>query len=360
MAGLVSSIRLARAGVAVTLFERKAYPFHKVCGEYISNEVLPFLESLQIDVSCLQPSQIRHFSLSSPAGKYLTLPLDLGGFGISRYALDFYLARLARAAGVSIIEKTQVQEVSFRDDQFILQLANGEQTAADLVLGSYGKRSHLDRQLNRPFFAQSSPYIGVKYHVKTNMARDLISLHNFQDGYAGISAIEEDKFCFCYLTTRANLKATGSIPAMEKQVLSQNPYLKKIFNEAEFMWPQPEVINEISFAPKTCVENHVLLCGDAAGMITPLCGNGMAMAIHSAKIMTDEIFRYIDGTYNRTDLEKAYTKKWQQQFSRRLWVGRTVQRLFGRPLLTEMVVTTLKQVPAGVRFLMKQTHGKPF
>jgi len=360
LAGLVCSIRLARAGVAVTLYEKKAYPFHKVCGEYISNEVLPFLESLQIDVNSLQPAQIRQFLLSSPGGQTLTAPLDLGGFGISRYALDFYLAQRARAAGVSLAEQTSVQEVTFLQDTFILHLANGEQTNADLVLGSYGKRSHLDRQLNRAFFTQRSPYIGVKYHVKTAMARDLISLHNFKDGYAGISAIEEDKFCFCYLTTRANLKTAGSIPAMEKQVLAQNPHLKKILNEAEFLWPQPEVINEISFAPKTCVENHVLLCGDAAGMITPLCGNGMAMAIHSAKILTDEIFRYLNHSCSRADLENAYVRKWHQHFSRRLWVGRTVQKLFGRPMLTEMVLTTFKQVPAGVHFLMKQTHGNSF
>jgi len=356
----VSSIGLAQAGLSVTLYEKKAYPFHKVCGEYVSNEVLPFLESLQVDIASLRPARIQQFSLSSPAGQTLTVPLDLGGFGISRYALDAYLAQMARAAGVTIIEKTQVQEVVFAEDKFMLQLANGARAEADLVLGSYGKRSHLDRKLNRAFFTQSSPYIGVKYHVKTDMACDLIALHNFKDGYAGISAIEADKFCFCYLTTRANLKAAGSIPAMEKQVLSQNPFLRKIFNEAEFLWPQPEVINEISFAPKTCVENHVLLCGDAAGMITPLCGNGMAMAIHSAKILTDEIRRYINNSYTRTELEMAYAQKWQQLFSRRLWVGRTVQKLFGRPFLTEMVLTTLKQVPAGVRFLMKQTHGKSF
>ena len=34
------------------------------------------------------------------------------------------------------------------------------------------------------------------------------------------------------------------------------------------------------------------MAGDAAGMITPLCGNGMAMAIHSAKILTDLIIEH--------------------------------------------------------------------
>jgi flavin-dependent dehydrogenase len=353
-------LALAKQGVPVTLFERKRYPFHKVCGEYISNEVLPFLDTLEVDVAALHPSRITDFLLSSPAGNTLTAPLDLGGFGVSRYTLDHYLATLAHQAGVEIREQTPVQEVQFRADSFTLKLADGETLPADLVIGSYGKRSHLDRYLQRRFFAQSSPYLGVKYHVRFQQPRNLIALHNFKDGYAGISAIEADKYCFCYLTTRANLKKAGSIAALEATVLAQNPFLKKIFREAEFLYPQPEVINEISFAPKTCVENHLLLGGDAAGLITPLCGNGMAMAIQAGKIVSTQIMSYLAGTYTRKQLEKQYARQWQQAFGRRLEVGRLVQRLFGQPILTEMVVHTFKRFPAGVRFLMRQTHGQPF
>ena len=357
---MISAIALARAGLSVTLFERKTYPFHKVCGEYISNEVLPYLQSLDIAVESLKPAHIRHFLLSAPSGNTLTCPLDLGGFGLSRYTLDNYLAQLARQAGVTIREKTAVQEIKYTPDQFRIKLADGEELSSDLTIGSFGKRSNLDRYLHRRFFTQSSPYIGVKYHLRFNQPQDLICLHNFKDGYAGISAIEDGKYCFCYLTTRANLKASGSIPNLEKKILSQNPHLKKIFKEAEFLYLQPEVINEISFAAKTCVEDHVLFCGDAAGLITPLCGNGMAMAIHAAKIASTSILEYTSGHINRDELEKKYTRLWQQQFNRRLQAGRLVQRLFGRPILTEMVLHTLKRFPAGVRFLMAQTHGQPF
>jgi len=360
LAGLISAIALAKAGVAVTLFERKGYPFHKVCGEYISNEVLPYLQHLNIDVESLGPAHIQNFLLSSPVGNTLTCPLDLGGFGLSRFILDNYLAQVARQVGVTIREKTPVQEVKFKQDQFNLKLADGEEFISDLVVGSYGKRTNLDRSLHRRFFTQSSPYIGVKYHVRTNLPRDLICLHNFKDGYAGISAIEEDKYCFCYLTTRANLKFSGNISRMEVEILAQNPYLKNIFKEAEFLYPQPEVINEISFASKTCVEDHILFCGDAAGLITPLCGNGMAMAIHAAKIASTSILDYVAGRTTREQLEKTYTRQWQKQFNRRLQTGRLVQRLFGQPVLTEMVLHTFKRFPAGVRFLMAQTHGQPF
>ncbi|MDB5263651.1 MAG: FAD-dependent oxidoreductase [Adhaeribacter sp.] len=356
----MSALALARAGVPVTLFERKKYPFHKVCGEYISNEVRPFLENLGVDVESLGPAHINNFLLSAPSGNTITSPLDLGGFGVSRYTLDNYLASLARQAGATIREQTPVQELRYQGDNFLLTLANGEAHQTDFILGSYGKRSNLDRHLQRRFFRQSSPYIGIKYHLRTDLPKDLICLHNFKDGYAGISAIEEDKYCFCYLTTRANLKASGSIAQMETNILSQNPYLAKIFREAEFLYAQPEVINEISFASKTCVENHVLFCGDAAGLITPLCGNGMAMAMHAAKIASSCILNYLSGQNNRDELEKTYTRQWQQAFSQRLQTGRLVQQLFGRPVLTEMVLHTLKRFPAGLRFLMKQTHGQPF
>ena len=48
LAGLTLSIQCANAGYNTILFEKETYPFHKVCGEYISNESLPFLEKIEI------------------------------------------------------------------------------------------------------------------------------------------------------------------------------------------------------------------------------------------------------------------------------------------------------------------------
>ncbi|MCX2741249.1 NAD(P)/FAD-dependent oxidoreductase [Pontibacter anaerobius] len=360
LAGLVSALGLARAGLEVALVEKKAYPFHRVCGEYISNEALPYLRRLGVQISTLSPARISRFMLTSPTGKTLQAKLDLGGFGLSRFTLDNYLYELAQQQGVSVMQQQAVQEVSFADDEFTAQLANGKSIKARVAIGAFGKRSNLDRQLQRSFFRARSPYLGAKYHVKYNFPRDLIALHNFADGYAGTSAIEDGKYCFCYLTTRDNLKKHGSIPAMEQAILYRNPHLRQIFEEAEFLYPQPEVINEISFATKTCVENHMLMCGDAAGMITPLCGNGMAMAIHGAKIVTDQVLLYFAGDRSRQELEQHYTLAWKKQFAGRLRLGRTVQQLFGGPLLSEAAVGLLKLAPPAVQLIMRQTHGRPF
>ncbi len=360
LAGLVSALALAKAGHSVVLIEKKVYPFHKVCGEYVSNEVLPYLRSLGADPAPLQPAAISRFMLTSPTGNTLQTALDLGGFGISRYALDNYLYELAQQQGARFILQQSVLGVSFADDAFALQLSGGETIAAKVVLGAYGKRANLDRQLNRPFFQARSPYIGVKYHLRYDVPRDLIALHNFKDGYAGISAIEDARYCFCYLTTRQNLKAYGSILRMEQAILYRNPHLRRIFEQAEFLYDHPEVINEISFAAKSSLENHILLCGDAAGMITPLCGNGMAMAIHGSKIATDHIVNYFASGCNRQQLEQKYSSAWAQQFQSRLRVGRAVQQLFGNPVMSEAAVGALKLLPPVVRLIMRQTHGQPF
>ncbi|GHA66635.1 NAD(P)/FAD-dependent oxidoreductase [Pontibacter akesuensis] len=360
LAGLVSALGLARAGLQVKLVEKKAYPFHKVCGEYVSNEVLPYLCQLGVSVSSLGPARINRFLLTSPTGKELEAKLDLGGFGLSRFTLDNYLYQLAEQAGVRFILQKTVREVSFENDIFTAQLSGGQTVQARVAIGAYGKRSNLDRQLNRRFFQNRSPYIGVKYHVKYDFPRDLIALHNFKDGYAGTSAIEGDCYCLCYLTTRDNLKKHGTIPAMEQAVLYRNPHLRHIFETGEFMYEQPEVINEVSFATKTCVEDHILMGGDSAGMITPLCGNGMAIAIHSAKLLTEQVLYYFSEGQNRQALEAGYTRAWKKQFESRLRVGRTVQNLFGSPVVSEVAVGALKHIPAAVKLIMRRTHGQPF
>lgn len=363
LAGLAAALDLAGRGYRVVVVERKQYPFHKVCGEYVSNEVLPYLRRLQADPAALAPAAISRFLLSSPGGRLLTASLDLGGFGVSRYVLDQFLYHLAVARGVTFELKNTVTEVAFDPaaDQHCVTLADGRQLTARVVLGTYGKRASLDRQLQRAFFTQRSPYLGVKYHLRLpGFPRDVIALHNFADGYAGISAIEDDKLCFCYLTTRQQLKRHGTIPAMEQAVLARNPRLREILAAAEVLYPQPEVINEISFAPKQPVEQHVLMCGDAAGLIAPLCGNGMAMALHGAALAAAAAHDFLRANTSRAAMEAAYAREWHAQFGARLWVGRAVQRLFGGPVLSEVVVGGLRHWPGAVQALMRRTHGQEF
>ena len=364
LAGLSLSIQLARAGYRVALYEKENYPFHRVCGEYISMESWPFLKELGIPLDDMDLPRIEKLEVTGTDGRIIEHPLPLGGFGISRYKLDLMLSEIAAASGVKVCCNTKVTDVRYANEQHIVE-SNGKQTVATAAAGSFGKRSNLDIKWKRPF-TQEKPtalnnFIGVKYHVKTTFPKDKISLHNFSDGYCGISAIEDNKCCLCYLTTAENLRRSRhSIPAMEKEILSVNPHLEEIFKNADFMLKEPVTISQISFERKSLLHDHMLLTGDAAGMITPLCGNGMSMALHGSKILAGLLTSFLKGQISRTEMEKLYEKEWGSRFSGRLRTGRMIQSMFGKPWVTNGFLSALKPFPGLLTQLVRQTHGKPF
>ncbi len=364
LAGLCLSIQLADAGYSVVLFEKEEYPFHKVCGEYISLESWGFLERLGVPLSSWQLPIIKQFQVSDVKGNLYGFHLPLGGFGVSRFKLDEALYNISLQKGVVINTATKVTDVQFLNDVFLIQSAAGDCTAT-VAAGSFGKRSNLDVKWNRNFVQQKANklnnYIGIKYHIRFPHPVDAIALHNFYNGYCGISKIEADRYCLCYLTTAENLKQSGnSIKQMEAEILSQNPILKTIFSSAEFLYQEPLAISQISFDKKQQVENNILMLGDAAGMITPLCGNGMSMAMHGSKLAYEAIHLFLQNNISRGQMEKQYTINWKKQFSKRLWMGRNVQRLFGGNTTTALFFKTMKALPALAKAVIKSTHGKPF
>ena len=364
LAGLSLSILLGRAGYKIVVFEKEKYPFHRVCGEYISLESRKFIESLGCKLTQLDLPIIKKLIVSAPNGDFLKAKLDPGGFGISRFFIDNELKKIAVKDGIILLEQTKVTDVVFNDNSFTVTY-NGGTISAPVVLGSFGKRSNLDVKWARDFIKQKpgklNNYIGVKYHIKTSFPFDTIALHNFKNGYCGISKVEGYRYCLCYLTTAQNLRDNNnSIKKMELNILYKNPFLKKLFSESEFLFPEPVTISQISFDKKLQVVNHVLMAGDAAGMITPLCGNGMSMALHSAKIVFESIHSFLNGKITRTEMEDQYTRQWKRNFERRLHTGRMIQKLFGKEFITNRFIGMIKYFPFLINRMVKATHGDEF
>jgi flavin-dependent dehydrogenase len=370
LAGLSATIVLAKKGYSVILFEKEEYPFHKVCGEYISLESWNFLQELGIPLDELQLPSITHFQLSATNGKTFTTKLPLGGFGISRYTLDNSLAHLAKKAGCTLLEKAKVENIIPKENSFEIlfqtkAIAAQQQVKAKVCCAAYGKRSNIDLKWKRSFLQTHNPklnnHVAVKYHVKNNWPENLIGLHNFSGGYCGISKIEDDKYCLCYLTNSSNLKKnSNSIIKLQENVLYKNPQLKKIFTSSQVVQDFPITISQISFSEKTQVEHGILMLGDSAGMITPLCGNGMSMALHSGKIASESINQFLQGQVTRSGMEEKYQLTWKKNFNERMKTGRFLQHFFGVNILSNLFVKTLKMFPGMAAGFIKKTHGRPF
>lgn len=366
LAGLTLAARLAETGHAVVVLEKETYPFHKVCGEYISRESADFLTRLGVPLAALDLPDIRRLTVTAPDGAALHRPLGLGGIGVSRFFLDQYLAKLVRARGGDVREGVRVADVAFDPgaDCFALATSAGP-VRARVVAGAWGRRANLDVKLARPHLANRADaarnYVAVKHHLRLpDFPPDLIELHNFADGYAGLSRVEDGRTCMAYLTTAEQLRRAGSVAALEATVLRQNPALAARLAPAEELIRPPLAISHVTFSRKAPVEQHVLLLGDAAGTIAPLCGNGMSMGMHAAHVLAGLLADYFGGTLSRPALEAAYTRAWDARFGFRILAGRTIQRFFGSPALTASVVRGLRAVPWAADGLIRLTHGRPF
>src|ERR1700744_4314165 len=147
---------------------------------------------------------------------------------------------------------------------------------------------------------------------------------------------------------------------MERQILMKNPYLRDIFTNARFLYDEPLTISQVSFSQKEQVQDHVLLLGDAAGLITPLCGNGMSMAFHASKIAYQAVNDLLQNRISRLHMENIYQHNWHQQFAKRLKMGRFLQRRFGRESATTFFLQTIKALPFLQKPIIGASTGNPF
>lgn len=359
LAGLTAAIHLSKLGLKVVLVEKNEYPKHKVCGEYISNEIIPYFNWLSLEISELNPTSITKLHFSTSKGKSICCDLPLGGFGISRFALDFFLYKKALKNGCIVI-KDNVESITFKNDIFTITTSNNRVLNSGFVLGAFGKKSNIDLKLNRNFCQIKSHWLAVKAHYSGDFPNDLVGLHNFEGGYCGVSKVENDAINICYLASYETFKNYKNIEEYQNQVVARNPHLEFIFKKSKLIFEKPLTIGQISFEKKETVKDHVLMIGDSAGLIHPLCGNGMAMAIHSAQIVSQLIIKCYNGEIkSRNELEEKYIKEWNLNFKVRLRMGRYLSFLLQKKTISAVLMKILIKFPSLMVFIIKKTHGKP-
>jgi flavin-dependent dehydrogenase len=358
LAGLTAAIHLSKIGLKVILIEKNEYPKHKVCGEYISNEILPYFSWLSLNISELNPAQISKLDFSTSDGKMIQCNLPLGGFGVSRFALDDFLYKKAIQNGCEII-KDIVDTIVFENDIFTISTSDNRTITANIVIGAFGKRSTIDQKLKRNFVFKKSNWLAVKAHYSISFPDDLVGLHNFDGGYCGVSKVENNAVNICYLTNYTSFKKYKNIEDFQNQVVTKNPHLKFIFDTSKILFEAPLTISQVSFDKKNAIDNHILMIGDTAGLIHPLCGNGMAMAIHSAKIVSELIEKVYSSEINsRGELEKKYIKKWNLNFKKRVRMGRFLAFILQKQKISTFLMKIMIKFPKLLPIIIKKTHGK--
>lgn len=350
VAGSCLAILLADAGLRVAVLEKEEYPKHKVCGEFVSLESYDFFKELGLPLDNWNLPHIHKLRLTSQKGAELNATLKMGGFGISRHKLDYELAKQMIRSGVHFFPSTKVFQVTDNE----VNTSNGVYTA-DLLIGAHGK--YAPAYLPSPKQKQKNNYIGVKYHITGDFAEDLISLHSFDGGYCGMSNIEDEKYCLCYLVSADKLKDNHhDINELDENVLFKNKILASIFQEADFVWEKPLVISNVKFSKQSVSNNNMLFVGDAAGSISPLSGNGMSIAARSALILSQLISKNLPKKHQI----KNYNQIWDKNFGKRVNQARFLNTIMLNPTSHHAVLHLLNGIKPLRNKVINDMQGERF
>ena len=281
-AGASAACRLAQAGRRVTLLERETGPAHKVCGEFISGEALADLTELGVDVSTLGAAPIGAMRLVH-RGRVAESRLPFSAAGLSRWALDEALLGRAAAYGAEVNRGVRVRQAA-RPGR--VETSAGTLDAPILLLAT-GK--HDLRGLPRRLHSPPEDLIGFKLHLHLRPAQmALLAGHVevvlFRGGYAGLQMVEHGVANLCLLVDRGRYESDW--PTLLAALEREESHLARRLEGARQAWDRPLTIFRVpyGFLHAAADEPGLFRLGDQAAVIPSFCGDGMAIALHSAKL----------------------------------------------------------------------------
>jgi menaquinone-9 beta-reductase len=361
LAGCSTAIQLAQQGYQVLLLEQQRYPTHKLCGEFLSIEVISIFERLGIldAVRSAGAVPICHASVTTCTGQSFRSDLPGTALGLSRYQLDLILMQRAEAVGATCKDGTAVTAISGNLQQGFTVTTRQDTFTARMVIGAYGKRSSLDRSLTRPFVQRPSPFIAFKAHYTGLELPSVVELHAFPGGYCGLSQVEAGRVNVCWIGHDQKMQAAAGT-GERNSVLSQNPVLAERLASMECISSASQALSQITFELKGKFDQDVWMIGDTAGMIAPLCGDGMAMALRSAELAVPMASAFLQGTLEIEMLKRQYSNTWNSEFRTRLQLGRLMHYGFIYPVIAQVGVQLCHQIPALGNALIRATRGASY
>jgi flavin-dependent dehydrogenase len=364
VAGCAAAIQLAQHNRRVILCEAKSYPHHKVCGEFLSPECAAMLDALGLTaaIQAVRPAAIFRVAITAPDGTIWETDLPGTAIGISRYTLDHLMAVQARACGVKVRDLTTVNRVhgslesTFRLD--IRSAAQQESIQARAVIGAHGKRSTIDRTLNRPFLKKPQPFVGLKCHFYGPPLPGRIQLYAFPGGYCGLSEIENGQANACLLVRQEVFQRTGAghISRFIDWMQAQNPSLGAWLSAAKPVYDSWISIAQVPFGDKQIVVDDILMVGDSAGLIAPIAGDGMGMALQASFMASTLLNHYLSQQISAATLRQQYTAEWRRAFRLRLQLSRMLQAILLRPGWLIPGLHLINAVPKLGHFLVTHTR----
>jgi len=349
LAGAMAALRLAAAGLAVTLVERESGPHHKVCGEFLSAEAVAYLHQVGIAPRELGAARIGNVRLSA-GDRLIETPLSFPALSLSRRVLDEALLHRAEENGCQVFRGVGVETLTSDGGQWLVTLRNSESLRASNVFLASGK--HDLRGFARTSTKQSD-LVGFKSHWQLAPAqaltiREYMDLYLFPGGYGGISRVENGIANLCLVVRRSVLREHGGWPRLLDSILRGNRHLRMLLGGATALTPRPLAVSSIPYGYLARDTGDLWRLGDQAAVIPSFTGDGMSIALHSASLAAQ---MFLAGK-SAVDYIAALRAQLRRQMALATWLSRLCVTRGGRAA----AFAVLPAIPGVLRWIAASTR----
>jgi menaquinone-9 beta-reductase len=333
-AGATLALRLARAGRRTALVDLAAFPRQKVCGEYLSPAAWRILDELGLGSLRAGAVELDRMRVAVPSGRHLDCPFETGAApaALSRYRFDGALVDAARQAGVELFLERRVRQVNFAAGTVegvslvdVRHAGEPVELAAPIVVAADGRRSQVVRDTGT-FLGKPAGLVGYKRHLRVDDMRPftgLIAMHSLPGGYLGICPVDDRTLNLCGLLPKERLQeARGDVTAALRDWISPHWPLAGLLDacpqhsdasaedDGLSRWSTMPDVAPQSAEPRV---DGVLYIGDAMQTIEPLTGQGMTVALASARLAAEQILAAPRGRIE-ADERRRYALEWRRRF----------------------------------------------
>ncbi len=350
-AGSTAAQRLAAAGVKVALLEQATFPRDKPCGDGVTARGLKVLERSGLAGWLSQFPAPRVGRMSSPDGQVVELrlrPDDCHCYGrtIPRRLLDEQLARAAVEAGASLVEGTRVKEIGPAEKNGRYVNAGGLRLTARLVILADGSLAPLTRRLGlstgqpemiairRYFAGDVGPAERLEIHFRPHIA----------PGYAWIFPINENCVNVGIGTFRRYIR-DGRLSLREAldHFIADTALTEGRLAKAEPAGPLQGHPLRMQLNGTRTHGDRILVAGDAAGLVNPLSGEGIAQALESGELAASCALATLETGDLSARALAAYTRALKARFWADHRAASFLRLMLGTPGLLNRVFNRLRQ-----------------
>jgi flavin-dependent dehydrogenase len=320
VAGSTTALELARRGLSVALVDKARFPRPKACGEGLLPHGVAALRDLGIHAA---GARVRGLRFVSPSGVTAEADFPSGhGLVVRREKFDAQLFRAAaETPGVTAFEET---------------LYDPDRFPARWVIGADGLRSQFHR---RPEFPASPPAlkrVGLSTHVRgLEIDRERVEVILHDAGEVYLAPSEGDEALVACLFRQEALPPGVTNEDRVLHVLLSLEVLRGRTRGISFTTPALAVA-PLGLRVGAVTAGNTLLVGDAAGAPDPVTGEGMSLAILSARAAAEAVGKGRPEDYERERRRLAAGSE---------WLGRWMLRATRYPAIADRVVTSLVEHP---------------